>query len=41
MTILLPLLAAGFGLGSVAAANAADQYDYVIIGSGPGGGSLA
>jgi hypothetical protein len=38
--MLLPLLAAFFA-GKLVAANPADEYDYVIVGSGPGGGSLA
>lgn len=41
MTLLLPFLAASLGLGSLATASQADLYDYVIVGSGPGGGSLA
>jgi hypothetical protein len=41
MTKLLPFLAAGLGLSPFVAASQADEYDYVIVGSGPGGGSLA
>jgi hypothetical protein len=37
----LPLLAALFALGGFALAQEPTEYDYVIIGSGPGGGSLA
>jgi choline dehydrogenase len=39
--MIIPVLAAGLSLGSFAAATAVDEYDYVIVGSGPGGGSLA
>lgn len=35
--LLLPLLA----LGAAAADNTTDEYDYIVVGSGPGGGPLA
>ncbi|KAL2860086.1 hypothetical protein BJX68DRAFT_261056 [Aspergillus pseudodeflectus] len=41
MPILSPLLAAGLGALSLAAASPTGLYDYVVVGSGPGGGSLA
>ncbi|KAI9150571.1 Oxygen-dependent choline dehydrogenase 4 [Paramyrothecium foliicola] len=41
MTLLSCIFVAGVVLGSLAAANPVDEYDYVIVGSGPGGGSLA
>jgi hypothetical protein len=41
MPILAPLLAAGLGAVSLAAASPIELYDYVVVGSGPGGGSLA
>jgi choline dehydrogenase len=34
-------LATALVTGSVAVAEKVDLYDYVIVGSGPGGGSLA
>jgi hypothetical protein len=37
----LRYLAAAMAVGSLASASAVDEYDYVIVGSGPGGGSLA
>lgn len=40
MALLFYLLTAGAALASVAASTP-DEYDYVIVGSGPGGGSLA
>lgn len=33
--------AAALAAGSTALAKEADIYDYVVVGSGPGGGSLA
>jgi hypothetical protein len=38
--MILPILT-GFVAGTLAVASTAAEYDYVIIGSGPGGGSLA
>jgi hypothetical protein len=35
------LLAAGLAANAFVAAYPAEEYDYVIVGSGPGGGSLA
>lgn len=39
--ILNLLMSAALALGASAAVTDAKEYDYVIIGSGPGGGSLA
>ncbi|KAH7110363.1 hypothetical protein B0J11DRAFT_599519 [Dendryphion nanum] len=42
MTIVLPFVAAALVLGRVVAQTTPSrEYDYVIVGSGPGGGSLA
>lgn len=41
MIVILPLLATGLIAGGLVAASLANEYDYVIVGSGPGGGSLA
>lgn len=41
MTIVLPFVAAVLVLAGGAAKVSATEYDYVIVGSGPGGGSLA
>lgn len=38
---MLGLLTVSAALVSLTTAVAIDEYDYVIIGSGPGGGSLA
>lgn len=39
--MILPLFTVLFASGKLAAAVPDDEYDYVIVGSGPGGGSLA
>ena len=41
MAIILSLLAAGLAASKLVVASTLDEYDYVIVGSGPGGGSLA
>ncbi|KAL0935551.1 Oxygen-dependent choline dehydrogenase 4 [Colletotrichum truncatum] len=41
MAKFLPLIAAALLAGSFTAATPVDEYDFVIVGSGPGGGSLA
>lgn len=41
MAVFSKLLVAAFTASSVAAASPQDEYDYVVVGSGPGGGSLA
>lgn len=42
MAIVIPFVAAVLVLaGGVAKATNTSEYDYVIVGSGPGGGSLA
>jgi hypothetical protein len=39
--MILPLFTALLTSGKLTAAVPDDEYDYVIVGSGPGGGSLA
>lgn len=41
ITMIIPLVAASFATSKLSAASLADEYDYVVVGSGPGGDSLA
>lgn len=41
MHIRAAAFAAILGANALVSAESIDEYDYVIIGSGPGGGSLA
>lgn len=41
MKVNLPSCLVGLAFALLTVAQLVDEYDYVIVGSGPGGGSLA